>query len=143
MPGHQIPVDIKYETLETTGTIDRIVELFWPDRKFETVVVDLKNYGRAPSQPFESNVMQVPAYRDCCHPGPGFDAGYVFYCPDVGDHLVFRIDDPEPIAPRAEAFFREVEKCIESRTFPPRLPYSDHRCQWCPFFNECWGGILK
>lgn len=147
--GHEFSLAVKYETIETTGTIDLLVELDWGDCK-ELSVWDLKNYSRVPDEPWESNRLQVEAYIESAIRKFGTTArnvanwcGYVFYFPDSGMPEARRIERRSGITSEAEEFFGGVRDAIERREFPERLDYNDRRCGWCGYYQECWGQLLE
>lgn len=148
--GHEVAIPVKYGKIETTGTVDLLVELEWGDGKTEMTVWDCKNYASLPKEPYDSNVLQIEAYLEACVLKFGVTprkcegwSGYLFYFPDSGLPKAFRVPRNPGINALADGFFGEVAENIEARTFPKRLDYSDHRCGWCGFFQECWGGVLE
>ncbi len=155
--GHEVSLAVKYGKIETTGTIDLIVELTWSIEKGtvggdlkELTVWDLKNYARVPSEPYESNRLQVEAYIEAARRKFGDGSrntsgwcGYILYFPDSGMPEAQRVESRAGILQEADAFFAAVSDAAERREFLPRLDYNDRRCSWCGYYQECWGQLLE
>lgn len=134
---HEITKDMPWGLPDATGTIDLLVELGWLEGSVETAVFDLKCYAGIPNEPWPGNVLQVEAYIEAAQA----DCGYLVYFPDSGHPAAFKVNRRPAINREARDFFSYVNDCIANREFPDRIPYTDKRCEFCSYWESCWGDI--
>lgn len=136
--GHEVQKEMPWGIEGATGTIDLLVKLEWDiEGAEELAVFDLKCYGGIPSEPWPGNVLQVEAYIEAADA----DCGYLVYFPDSGHPAAFRVNRRPTINREAKDFFSYIGECIANREFPDRISYTDRRCEFCPYWDSCWGDL--